>query len=137
MRAIVEPAAARLAADRRTEADLALMHDALDVMADPAIEPGQVVQADLAFHRALLLATHNDLLQRMELVIRTGLRARDELVHHSGGVENSAPAHRAVLTGVENGDAMAAQLAMEQLLALAAHDDAIVCGGPAQKVSGA
>ncbi|MBD0735649.1 hypothetical protein BGM09_21345 [Streptomyces sp. CBMA29] len=40
------------------------------------------VEADLAFHRALLAATHNELLERMETVIESGL-ARDEIVHSS------------------------------------------------------
>jgi len=75
----------------------------------------------------LLLATHNDLLQRMELVIETALRSRDELVHQSEGVENSAPAHRTVLEAVEGGDPEAAQAAMEQLLALAVQDESLVC----------
>ncbi|MEY9996831.1 hypothetical protein ABIE67_008863 [Streptomyces sp. V4I8] len=65
VRAIVEPAAARLAADRRTDADLSALEAALEAMGERGADPGQAVAADLAFHRALLSATHNELLQRM------------------------------------------------------------------------
>ena len=126
VRSIIEPAAAGLAAVRRTDEDLAVMRAALAEMEDPA-GPEAIVLADLAFHRGLLLATHNDLLQRMELVIQTALRSRDELVHQSEGVENSAPAHRTVLEAVEGGDMQAAKTAMEQLLALAVQDESMVC----------
>jgi len=127
VRSIIEPAAAGLAAVRRTDDDLVVLRDALQQMEDPAVLPEAIVLADLAFHRGLLLATHNDLLQRMELVIETALRSRDELVHQSEGVENSAPAHRTVLEAVEGGDPEAAQAAMEQLLALAVQDESLVC----------
>ena len=127
VRSIIEPAAAGLAAVRRTDDDLVVLRDALQQMEDPAVLPEAIVLADLAFHRGLLLATHNDLLQRMELVIETALRSRDELVHQSEGVENSAPAHRTVLDAVEGGDPEAAQAAMEQLLALAVQDESLVC----------
>jgi len=127
VRSIIEPAAAGLAAVRGTDEDLAVMRAALAEMEDPAAGPEAIVLADLAFHRGLLLATHNDLLQRMELVIQTALRSRDELVHQSEGVENSAPAHRTVLEAVEGGDMPAAKAAMEQLLALAVQDESMVC----------
>jgi DNA-binding FadR family transcriptional regulator len=127
VRSIIEPAAAGLAATRRTDEDLVVMREALQEMEDPAASPEAIVHADLAFHRGLLLATHNDLLQRMELVIQTALRSRDELVHQSEGVENSAPAHRTVLEAVEGGDATAAQGAMDALLALAVQDESLVC----------
>jgi GntR family galactonate operon transcriptional repressor len=127
VRSIIEPAAAGLAAVRGTDEDLAVMRAALAEMEDPAAGPEAIVLADLAFHRGLLLATHNDLLQRMELVIQTALRSRDELVHQSEGVENSAPAHRTVLEAVEIGDMPAAKTAMEQLLALAVQDESMVC----------
>jgi GntR family galactonate operon transcriptional repressor len=127
VRSIIEPAAAGLAATRRTDEDLVVMREALQEMEDPAASPEAIVHADLAFHRGLLLATHNDLLQRMELVIQTALRSRDELVHQSEGVENSAPAHRTVLEAVEGGDATAAHGAMDALLALAVQDESLVC----------
>jgi GntR family transcriptional regulator, galactonate operon transcriptional repressor len=124
VRAIVEPAGARLAAQRRNDADLAALRTALDSMA-AANESGtadEIVRADLAFHHALLMATHNELLQRMELVIETGLRARDQLVHGRGSVPDSTPEHRAVFEAVAAGDFDKAEGAMHVLLEQAARD---------------
>src|SRR5690606_28970744 len=69
VRAIVEPAGARLAAQRRTAEDVAALEQALAAMAGAGDDPVAATRADLAFHRALLAATHNELLLRMEAVI--------------------------------------------------------------------
>lgn len=122
VRGIVEPAAARLAADRRTEADLTTLRRALAVMADPEASVDAVVEADLVFHRALLAAAHNELLRQMEQVIATGLRARDLLVHGRGPWEDSVPAHRAVADAVAAGDADGAERAVRDLLTQADRD---------------
>jgi GntR family transcriptional regulator, galactonate operon transcriptional repressor len=122
VRAIIEPAAARLAAQRRTDADLEELHAALTLAADPAAAPDQLVDADVRFHRTLLAAAGNELLQRMESVIETGLRARDLLVHGQSTWADSVPAHRAVLDAVEARDPAAAQAAMEALLDQAVRD---------------
>jgi GntR family transcriptional regulator, galactonate operon transcriptional repressor len=116
VRAIVEPAAAKLAALRRTDGDLDELRAALALAAAPDAPAEQVVAADLRFHRALLFATHN------ELVIETGLRARNLLVHGRGTWADSVPAHLAVLSAVEAGDPAAAEAAIHALLEQAARD---------------
>ena len=55
---------------------------------------GDAVDADLAFHRALLAATHNELLDRMEVVLETGLADRDRLVHGAAQARRPGPRHR-------------------------------------------
>ncbi|MFG2741765.1 FadR/GntR family transcriptional regulator [Streptomyces chartreusis] len=122
VRAIVEPAAVRLAAERRTEADLEALEAALDAMGGQDADPGQAVDADLAFHRALLTATHNELLERMEMVIEPGLAHRDRIVHSHPHSEDPVPAHRAVLDAVREQDATAAETAMRALLVQAGRD---------------
>lgn len=123
VRGIVEPAAVRLAAERRTEADLAALEGALDAMRQANDGAPEAVEADLAFHRALLAASHNELLERMEMVIATGLAARDRLVHGPGHhPEDPVPSHRAVLDAVRAGDPEAAETAMRALLTQAARD---------------
>ena len=121
VRAIVEPAGARLAALRRTDADLRALTDALGAMEKASDDGLSMVEADLGFHRALLAATHNELLTRMEMVIEAGLAERDRLVH-SGRAEDPLPSHRAVLDAVEAGDAAKAEDAMIALLAQAQRD---------------
>ncbi|EGX57707.1 GntR domain-containing protein [Streptomyces zinciresistens K42] len=122
VRAIVEPAAVRLAAQRRTEEDLAALDAALDAMDAHGADAGQAVEADLAFHRALLAATHNELLERMEMVIEPGLAHRDRIVHSHPHSEDPVPAHRAVLDAVRERDPGAAERAMRALLVQAGRD---------------
>jgi len=122
VRAIVEPAGARLAAERRTDDELEAMRETLALLDDTSADPKDVVEADLRFHRTLLYATHNELLQRLEIVIEMGLRARDLLVHGKGTWRESVSAHRAVLDAVAATDADSAEKAMRRLLEQAAGD---------------
>jgi DNA-binding FadR family transcriptional regulator len=122
VRAIVEPAAVRLAAERRTDADLAALDSALDAMSEHRNDATHAVEADLAFHQALLAATHNELLVRMEMVIESGLAHRDRIVHSSPHIEDPVPAHRAVLDAVRAGDGAGAEAAMRALLDQAGRD---------------
>jgi DNA-binding FadR family transcriptional regulator len=122
VRAIIEPAAVRLAADRRTDADLAALDKALEAMGEQDTDAAHAVEADLAFHRALLAATHNELLERMEMVIESGLAHRDRIVHSHPHSEDPVPAHHAVLDAVREQNAQAAEAAMRALLDQAGRD---------------
>lgn len=121
VRGIVEPAGARFAALRRTDADLTALDDALTAMAESAGDPVATVQADLVFHRALLTATHNELLERMEVVVKTGLAERDRLVHGAGH-DDPVPSHKLVLDAIRASDPDAAERAMRDLLDKARRD---------------
>lgn len=122
MRAIVEPASARLAANRRTDADLEGMQQALDAMATARDEPEAMVRADILFHRALLDSAHNELLARMEVILSAGLQVRDRLVHHSKHGSDPVPTHKALLEAIRDGNADLACQTVEALLAQAAAD---------------
>ncbi|MGW3417511.1 FadR/GntR family transcriptional regulator [Streptomyces phaeochromogenes] len=122
VRAIIEPAAVRLAAERRTDEDLAALDAAIEAMGERDNGAAHAVEADLAFHRALLNATHNELLERMEMVIESGLAHRDRIVHSSPHSEDPVPAHRAVLDAVRDRDPGAAEAAMRALLDQAGRD---------------
>ncbi|MEV7341794.1 FadR/GntR family transcriptional regulator [Streptomyces sp. NPDC093544] len=121
VRGIIEPAAVRLAAARRTDADLQALESALTAMGKEG-GASDAVEADLAFHRALLAATHNELLERMEMVIESGLAQRDQLVHSAPHSEDPVPSHRAVLDAVRDRDPDAAESAMRALLDQATRD---------------
>ncbi|MFF2217080.1 MULTISPECIES: FadR/GntR family transcriptional regulator [Streptomyces] len=115
VRSIVEPAAARLAALRRTDVDLEALDAALTAVKG---RDGLVhtLKSDVAFHRALLAATHNELLERMETMVALGLTLRD---HGADAVpcEADRSAHqRAVLAAVRRRDPNAAERAMRLLL---------------------
>ena len=122
VREVVEPAGARFAATRRTGADIKALEAALEEMVAAVGVPGQEVGADLAFHRALLAATHNELLSRMEVLIETGLAARDRLVHGAKPDDDPVPAHKAVLEAVRDKNPDAAERAMRALLEKARSD---------------
>jgi DNA-binding FadR family transcriptional regulator len=64
VRAMIEITASRLSAVRRTDDDLAHMKDALlrYRLADHGNDPHGLIDADLAFHRAIIQSTHNDVL---------------------------------------------------------------------------
>lgn len=122
LRSIVEPGAARLAAARATDDDLAALDAALDAMAAAGSDPAAAVSADLAFHRALLAATHNELVQRMEVLIETGLAERDRMVHGNAGTTDPVPSHRAVVDAIRRHDPVRAERAMGRLLDQAIED---------------
>ncbi|WP_086851704.1 FadR/GntR family transcriptional regulator [Amycolatopsis kentuckyensis] len=122
VRAVVEPAAARIAAARATEEDLEALRDALTDMAAAGDDPEASVQADLAFHRRLMAATHNNFLMRMERIIAIGLAERDKLVHGSPAAEDPVPNHRKVFDAIVAGDPVAAEQAMLTLVTKAQDD---------------
>jgi DNA-binding FadR family transcriptional regulator len=114
VRAVVEPAAAHMAAERATDADLADLSSALEAMASAA-DVDEAVAADIAFHRVLLLATHNDFLAQIAQIIAIGLAERDKFVHHANPTD-PVPSHRAVLDAVVAHDPVAAERAMRALV---------------------
>ncbi|WP_329204857.1 FCD domain-containing protein [Streptomyces sp. NBC_00683] len=122
VRSIVEPAAAHRAALHRTEADLAALQGALDAMGRAQADSAAAAEADAAFHRALLAATGNEMLTRMDMLLEPGLRERDRLVHAHAAADDPVPSHQAVLDAVRERDPARAELAMLDLLAKAAHD---------------
>lgn len=72
-RRAIEPAAAELACSRASLADLAEVERALDAMAAAGGDPDSFTQADLAFHEALLRASHNPVFLQFIHSIRAGL----------------------------------------------------------------
>ncbi len=58
-RALLESSACRLAAERRTDADLAQLRDELERLADHSATDVDFCAADVCFHRALVAAAHN------------------------------------------------------------------------------
>jgi DNA-binding FadR family transcriptional regulator len=122
LRSIVEPGAASLAATRATDDDLLALDTALEAMAAAGSDPGAAVAADLLFHRALLAATHNELVLRMEVLIETGLAERDRMVHGQAGTSDPVPRHRAVVDAIRRRDPARAARAMGKLLEQAIAD---------------
>ncbi|AYF76968.1 FadR family transcriptional regulator [Nocardia yunnanensis] len=123
LRCAIEPAAAGLAAGHRTGEDLAALEDALAAMADARGAVPALVEADAAFHTALLAASHNRFFARLHQLIIPGLRQRDLHVH-AGAFEDPVPLHAAVVAAVRDGNAEGARRAMNILLERAEQDHA-------------
>ncbi|NUP84059.1 MAG: FadR family transcriptional regulator [Nonomuraea sp.] len=123
IRVMIEPAAAALAARRRTEEDLTELDAALAVMERADVTTEAIVDADLRFHRALIAATHNELVEQLALVIEIGLRARDRYVHgHRVSIKRGYDWHRDVAKAVRDRDPEGARNRMLSLLHDAARD---------------
>ncbi|HEX3782836.1 MAG TPA: FadR/GntR family transcriptional regulator [Pseudonocardiaceae bacterium] len=122
VRTIVEPAAARLAAHRATDEDLAALDKALGQMAAAEGSAAEAVEADLDFHRALLAATHNPLLVEMERVIANGLAQRDKVVHNADPADDPVPSHRTVFEAIRDKNPDGAEAAMRALVDKATED---------------
>ena len=122
VRRIVEPQAARLAARRPARAEVRTMRLALQDL-ERAEQPGELAAADLRFHRAVLAATRNDLLEQLGAVLQPALLLRDIVAYRSDhGDPDSMALHRAVLKAVEAKDPDAAEQCMHELLDKAAKD---------------
>jgi len=75
LRRIVEPKAAELAAIRSTKEDIADMLAACSSMAAAGTDRNQRLVADIAFHTAVLKASHNEVLSNFKHAISTYLKA--------------------------------------------------------------
>jgi len=129
VRHILEPAAARLAAVRRDDEQLLAIQEAMTALAATFESTNVVthVAADLAFHRAVLAASGNELLARFEVVLEPALHARNELAFAHETSTEFLDSHRAVVDAIVAGDADRAQSAMTLLMQQSTRDsEAIV-----------
>lgn len=118
VREALEVQAARLAAARRTGDDIQVLRTRLAAR-DSAREQardGRFVEADLAFHRAVIAAAHNPLLAEMFDSFAAVLREALEAVvsdRHLDDVD-VAPTHARLVAAIEAGDAPAAEQATRE-----------------------
>ena len=127
-RQIVEPAAARMAAEKQLETPLRDMQAAMASMVTSSPATRENVRADLEFHAAILRASGNELLSSLWYVTEALLARSFEISSRRPGArEASVPLHQAVCDLILNGEAREAEAAMAKLLASARADvDAVV-----------
>lgn len=114
LRDVIEPAAARLAAQYRQPDDVAALRRAFAEFESAGRDIERLAAADQDFHLHLLRATHNELMMRLDVVIVHALNARNRIQHHPGGDWlDPVPDHRRVLEAIEAGDPEAAEAAMK------------------------
>jgi GntR family transcriptional regulator, galactonate operon transcriptional repressor len=120
VRKIIEPAAARLAAERAAPEELAAIREAFEAMGSQGDE-ASYLHADILYHGMLVAATHNDYLIQLVTAfgpaLRAGLRAtiRDTWAWPDF-LAFSLPLHRNVLEAVVSRDPDGASLAMQALV---------------------
>jgi GntR family transcriptional regulator, galactonate operon transcriptional repressor len=121
VRRIVEPAAAELAAERAGPRELAVMEkayrDMVSALEGPIPDYDAFDLADMRFHRSILEACQNDILEQMSGIVFGALlvsfRATSRL---PGTARASLPKHRAILDAIRRGDRHRAATAMRRLV---------------------
>ena len=123
LRRVIEPAVARLAAMRAGPDDLQAIRAAFDRMAKAATGDGDYVPADLAFHNAILTASHNQFLWQMHNALSVMLRTSFTVSSRvPDGPRKSLSLHEDLCTGIEAKDPDAAERAVLALIQRAEND---------------
>ncbi|UVO53784.1 FadR/GntR family transcriptional regulator [Sphingomonas sp. SUN039] len=123
LRGIIEPAAASLAARRRTEEQVEAMRQSLAAMERYGLSTEDGRTADQQFHRSILEATHNPALASLASSVgaavdwTTRYKQRHQLLPR-----DPLPEHLAVFAAIEASDADRAHGEMDELLRLAFED---------------
>lgn len=115
----LETKLAALAAERRTESDLAAMDEALALMERDIASGGRGVEADERFHAAVTAAGHSPLLAKLMIEISDLIReTRIASLAQPDRPANSLRGHRRIADAIRARDAGAAALAMQQHVAM-------------------
>jgi DNA-binding FadR family transcriptional regulator len=119
LRSAIEPLAARQACQERTPKSLATLRSALQAMSDAtdAKDLAWFTNADVDFHRALLAASGNMIVEQLADLIEAALRLRFQLdlvprQHAPGAIES----HRAIVEAIEERDEREAELASRRVV---------------------
>lgn len=119
IRLAIEPRAASLAAERRTEADLALMRTAIERMRAEAVrQTANFAEADLSLHIAVANAAGNPFMRSIGAVIEAALRASFQLSapKDSDDYRSTVAAHERIVDAIAERDAAAAATAMTNVI---------------------
>ena len=116
-RKAIEPAAAREAALRRDGEAIAEIARRLDDMREAATGAQDPLEADIAFHIAVLEASGNRFFRQFSFVVDTALRFSIRLTNTAKGVRAaSVDDHATIYAAIARGDGSGAALAVEQIL---------------------
>lgn len=114
VRRVLETHIAVLAAERRTKADIASMEAILREAEQKLDDPDAFVEEDIAFHRALAAATHNEIfLVILESISQMLIDGRRLALRVPGTPARSIEYHRRILDAVRLGRPNVARTAMD------------------------
>jgi len=106
-----ERLAARLAAERRSRADLGMLHQAIGALR-PAATIAEFRRADASFHLAIAVAARNPYVERAILDAREAIFLRHEGLDYELVLDTTLKGHLAVAEAIEARDGDAADAAM-------------------------
>lgn len=119
IRVAIESAAARAAAERRTDADVAEMRRHLDGMRGATGSARDFAEADLQFHKAIGRASGNALMRSLSAVIETALMASFRMsspVNEAEEHRTSVRGHARIVDAIEARDGEGAARAMRDII---------------------
>lgn len=119
VRRLIEPSAARLAAERHDTDALEQIHTSLLAMKNSFTNPDHFYEADVRFHMAIFAASGNMLIDRMSTILRPLLEASFEIQESTStaqGLDEGYEVHEVVYRAIMKRDGRKAQAAMETLL---------------------
>lgn len=117
IRMIMEPKAARWAAERADDEDIAEIRSAVQRMEQEKGSIEDFIIADARFHRAILRAAHNEFLMALEGVIFSALLSSIRLTNKDPRENaDSIPFHYAVFEAIASRNAERAEDCMSRLL---------------------
>lgn len=125
-RRTIEPAAAEYAAERATAQEIADLDNAWRQMRDSSDDPERFTEADVAFHKVLLSASHNQVFRRLSSAMHAGLR----YVLHASNVaahsrDEAIVVHGELVEALRLRNRTAARDCAHRMLDLAARDLAV------------
>jgi DNA-binding FadR family transcriptional regulator len=116
LRVAIEPQAAALAAQRRNPTAHAAIAAGLERMEAAERGDDDTLEADIAFHIAVLEASANPFFLQFRDMVATALRTSIRFTNRFKGRAADVAAHRAVFTAIESGDAAASRAAMSAII---------------------
>lgn len=116
LRIAIEPMAAALAANAADAQGIAEIEAGYQRMVAAEAGDDDALEADIAFHIAILKASANPFYAQFRDVVMTALRTSIRFTNRFKGRTASLPQHRAVLTAIEARDPEAARSAMSALI---------------------
>lgn len=125
-RRAIEPFAAEFAAERATLQDIAEIERAWEQMRDAEGDVTLFTEADVAFHAALLKASHNQVFMQLASIIRAALELSLHASNEAADARDEAvDVHRRLVEALRMRDKAAARECSYRMLDLAARDLAI------------
>lgn len=123
VRYFIEPAAARVAAERATGSEIDLLKEAYAQMEAHVFNSEAYIAADMQFHSVILSACHNEILEQVGSAIGEALEiSRKVTVETPGSSEAHLPLHEAVVRAIGERKPQEAESAMRELIDFVQND---------------